>query len=191
MLNIKKKFEYNILFYFFKNHLFELEFFIQTCQVLKSQNSQNSIINHQIACNWNFWTHTSMQSYNKYWKHKNCSFQWENFNITKMKKFVYCAWNNWNAKKKTRKTSNFWLLMIVNFRISITQCLINEFISILKFWNFFIECYNLWYFNIYYIIECVCVFENFNYMLFDDWILNDIRIVIFCNFRVFFYFAFW
>ena len=53
-------------------------------------------------------------------------------------------------------------------RISITQCVIDEFVSFLKFWNFFIESYKLRDFIFYYMIKCVCVFEIFNCMLLDN-----------------------
>ena len=57
------------------------------------------------------------------------------------------------------------------FSLSITQCVIDEFDSFLQHWNRHIEIYNMIYFNIHHMIKCVCVFEIFNCMLFDDWIL--------------------
>ena len=74
----------------------------------------------------------------------------------------------------------FTNLNATKFHIYTNQCAYNEFVSFLKRWNLFIKIYNISYLNIYYITRCVCVFENFNCMLFDNWILIlDIEFLIF------------
>ena len=75
-------------------------------------------------------------------------------------------------------------------RTSITQCAMNGFSSFLKRWNPLIKYYNIGYFNIYYMAKCVCVFEDFNCMLLDNWTLNDIRTVISRNLHEFSCFIF-
>ena len=50
-------------------------------------------------------------------------------------------------------------------RTSITQCAMDGFASFLKHWNSLIEGYNMGAFDIYYIVRCVRVLEDFNCML--------------------------
>ena len=75
---------------------------------------------------------------------------------------------------------------------SITQCTTTEFLLFLQRWNSLIESYNLDYFNIYHMVRCVCVLENFNCMLLGGWTLIGTRTVIphdLNAFRIAFYFA--
>ena len=53
-------------------------------------------------------------------------------------------------------------------RTSITQCATDKFALFLKRWNSFIEGYHIDTFDIYHIVDSVCVLKDFNCMLFDN-----------------------
>ena len=59
-------------------------------------------------------------------------------------------------------------LIIANFRQTITQYVINEFVSFLQRWIFFIESYNFVVFTFYYAIRLRYMLKNFNCTLFGS-----------------------
>ena len=76
------------------------------------------------------------------------------------------------------KGSKFIILVIRNLQQGISQYALDEFFSFLNRWISLIKSYNSDIFIVYYIIILKYVFENFNCILFDNWILNGIRAMI-------------
>ena len=114
------------------------------------------------TCNWISRAHAAIHAHDKNWKPHNCSFQWEESNDVKMKKFRSWRIEIWLAENfdSLKLMDLRGLLHYLLLQTSIIQCATDGFSSFLHRWIPLIESYNFVIFNFYYVHGLLCVLEK-------------------------------
>ena len=94
--------------------------------------------------------------------------------------------NYFLTKIYNKQKSWIWHFLAFIFSLRVNNPMRYEWILLfLQRWNSFIKRHNLNYFDIYHMIKYLCILEEFNCILLDDWILNFWHWILYIATRVF------